>query len=143
MRDASARGQTLVIALLVAVVNRGARKYAVAIVLVGADGTDAHIGREERHGAIDRLSEIGVGHETEASRVIAGVVKREIDVACNRINGKPVIEAVHELGELIGNWMRGGPSGSTIVGERNKNVGHAGRSEIHPGAIETPAVRSG
>src|SRR6266852_3998778 len=102
MRDASARRQTLVIPLLIAVVNCGAWKYAIAIVLVGADGAYAHIGRAERHAAINRLSKKSVGHEAGARSVVARVVKGEIDIAREGINGKPVVESIHELRELIG-----------------------------------------
>src|SRR5882672_6812440 len=144
MRDASARGQAFVIALLIAVVNCGAWKHAVAIVLVGADGAYAHIGRAERHAAINRLSKKSVGHEAGARGVVAGVVEGEIDVARDRIDGKPVIEAVHELGEeLIGYRTGSGPGESAIIGKGTQDVGDAGGSEIHPGAVETPAVSAG
>ena len=141
MRDASARGQTFVIALLVAVINRGAWKYAIAIVLVGADGAHANVGRAEHHAAIDRLSEKGVGHVAETGRVVASVVKRDIHVASDGINGKPVIEAIHRLRELIGHGMGNCPGETAIIGQGNEDVGHAGGSEIHPGASETPVVR--
>src|SRR6266699_2706019 len=141
MRDAPARSQTFVIALLVAVINRGAREYAVTVVFIGAGGTYAHVGRAERRAAIDRLSEKSIGHVAEASRVVAGVVKGQINVARERVNGKPLIEAVHEHRKLIGRGMRSCPGESAIIGKGNQDVGHAGGSEIHPGAVETPAMR--
>src|SRR6266436_5138595 len=117
MRDASARRQTLVIPLLITVVNCGAWKHAIAIVLVGADGAYAHIGRAERHAAINRLSKKSVGHEAGARRVVAGVVEGDVEVARGRIDGKPLIEAVHELRELIGHRMGIGPGESAIIGK--------------------------
>src|SRR5712664_2025445 len=144
MRDASARGQAFVIALLIAVVNCGAWKNAIAIVLVGAHRAYAHIGRAKRHAAINGLSKKSVGHKAGACRVVARVVKGEIDIARDRIDGKPVIEAVHELGEeLIGYRMGSGPGESAIIGKGTQDVGDAGGSEIHPGAVETPAVSAG
>src|SRR5712664_1895268 len=141
MRDASARGQAFVIPLLVAVINRGAWKYAIAIVLVGTNRTYEHVGRAKRDTAVDGLSKKSIGHEAEASRVVAGVIKGQIDVAGDRVNGKPLIEAVDELRKLIGHRMRGSPGKSTIIGKGKQDVGHTGGGEIHPGAIEAAAVR--
>src|SRR5260370_32494534 len=141
MRNASARSQTFVIALLVAVINRGARKYTITVVFIGADGTNPHVGRAERRAAIDRLSEKGVSHEAETRRVVAGVVKGQINVTRDGVNGKPLIEAVHGLRDLIGPGLRSRPGESAIIRNGNQDVGHAGGSEIHPGAIEKPAMK--
>src|SRR5229473_2650286 len=141
MRDASARGQALVIALLIAVVNCGAWKNAIAIVLVGTDGAYSHIGRAERHAAINRLSEKSVGHEARARRVVAGVVEGEIDVARDRINGKPVIEAVHELRELIGHRTWSGPGESAIIGRGAQNIGDSAGMPTSKAAVFCEMVR--
>src|SRR5712664_2711084 len=114
--------------LLVAVVNRGAWKYAIAIVFVGTNRAYAHVGRAKRDPAVDGLSEKSVGHEAEAGRVIAGVVKGEIDVAGDGVDGKPLVETVHELRELIGRRAGSCPGGTSIIGEGNKDVGKAGGS---------------
>src|SRR6266849_8112528 len=112
MRDASARRKTFVIPLLIEIVDRQTRENAIAIVLVGADGAYAHIGRAERHAAINRLSKKSVGHEAGARSVVARVVKGEIDIAREGIKGKPVVESIHELRELIGHRMGSCPGES-------------------------------
>src|SRR5260370_13109423 len=135
MRDTSKGGQTFGIAPLVAIVDCPARKNPIAVVFVRVNRANAYIGRAERRAAIDRLRKKSVGHIAEARRVIASVVKRDIDVAGDGINSHPVIEAVHELRELIGCGVRGSPSESAIVGGGYQNVSHSGGREIHPGAV--------
>src|SRR6266704_3482735 len=69
MRHASERDQPLVVALLVAVVDRRARKQAAAVVLAGALRRNTHVGKPGG-AAVRRAREVDVGHEALAGEVV-------------------------------------------------------------------------
>src|SRR5437660_3306925 len=85
--------QALVVPLLVAVVDRGAGKQAVAVVLVRALGGDPHV-RRPGGAAVGGAREVDVGHEALAGPVVLRVVVRGRHVAARRIDGEPLIEAI-------------------------------------------------
>src|SRR5207244_6286098 len=89
--DAAIGGQPFVIALLVAVVDAGAGKEAVAVVLVGADVADPGTGAER--GAVT-AHQVDVGHVPRAGGVVARVVEGDVDLSGDRVGREPVVEAI-------------------------------------------------
>src|SRR3989442_14138648 len=140
MRHAAEGDQALVVALLVAVVDRRARKQAVAVVLVGALRRDAHVG-QPGGAAIRGTREVDVGHEAVAGNVVLRVVVRGGHVAADRIDGEPLIEAVRPR-YLVANRRRRRPARAGVVGKRQHDGRVAGRVQVHPGAIQPAAVRA-
>src|SRR5205807_10466945 len=79
VHDATERGDALVVALLVAVVDARAGKETVAVVLVGLRVGDAKAGCEVQ--AVRRPREKHVGFEIPAGAVVARVVVRDVDLS--------------------------------------------------------------
>src|SRR5215469_5697408 len=99
--------------------------------------------RRKSHPTVGGVCEKDIGLEAKAGRIIARVVERDVHVAGDRIDGKPMVEPIHRSRQLVGyrGWWR--PIGALIVGERKKNVGGSGGRQVHPGTIEPTAVGSG
>ena len=93
MRHAAESDQALVVALLVAIVDRRAGKEAAAVVLVGALRGDAHVGQP-------REAAVGGAREEDVGRKPGRVVVGEGRVAAGRIHGQPLIETVVSSGRL-------------------------------------------
>ena len=135
MRHAAESDQALVVALLVAIVDRRAGKEAAAVVLVGALRGDAHVGQP-------REAAVGGAREEDVGRKPGRVVVGEGRVAAGRIHGQPLIETVVSSGRLADHRWRCRPARPGVVGGREENGGVADRVQIHPGAIEPAAVRA-
>src|SRR2546426_5354265 len=142
MGDATKGNQTLVISLLVEVIDTWAGEQSAAVVLVGQRVGHAGVGRAEGLAAIAGLAEEYVRLKALPGGVIASVVKRHIDIAGDRVHGKPVIEAVHGEWQLIGHGCGFGPSVALVVGVGEKNIGSTAGGEVHPGAIEAALIRT-
>src|SRR5207237_3312215 len=133
--------QAFVVALLVAVVDRVAWKYAVAVVLVGAEVAHPHAGPEVL--AVRRLRKIGVGHEPGAGRVVARVVIGNVHLTRDRIGRQPVVEAIH-AGERLADRAPRRPGGAAVVGDRPIDVRvRPVRREVHPGARDPAGPGTG
>src|SRR5258708_1084511 len=132
--------QPLIVSVLVAVINSRTREQAVAIVLVRTGRGDAHIGRQKGGAAICRLCKEHVRLEARASRIVARVVERKIDVSGYWIDGKPLVEPVHGERQLVGDRPRSRPSGALIVGKGKEDVADATGRLVQPRAIEAAAM---
>src|SRR5260221_9670768 len=99
MGDAAVRDEPLVVALLVAVVDRLAGKDPVAVVLVGAGRAHAGVGRAPAQPAVLRLRKVVVGRVAKARGVVAGVVEGRVHVAGPGIHRHPVVETVRQGGQ--------------------------------------------
>src|SRR5579859_5629965 len=121
MGDAAKRRQSFVVALLIAVVDGVAGEESVAVVLIGACGAHAEVGRKAL-AAVGGLAEKRIGLEAEAGRVIARVIERDVHVAGYGIHGHPLIEAIHREAELVGDrrWVR--PGIALVVREGEEDV---------------------
>src|SRR5207253_5304012 len=155
MRHAPEGDQTLVVALLVAVVDRGARKQAVTVVLVRAPGRDPQVGHPIGP-AIGGAREVDVGHESLSGRIVLRVVVGGGHLAGGRIDGEPLIEAVRsgtwwptdagadQVKPAVGSWQRScGRESQRFV--LRSETGRPGPLALAPKAFQIPrsAVRPG
>src|SRR5205085_4819203 len=96
MGNTSERNQPRVIALLVAVVDGGAREHTVAIVLIRAYGRHSGVGTAPVHSTVCGLRKVDICLIAVSCAIVARVVEGDIHAAVSRIYREPLVKTIHQ-----------------------------------------------